>query len=403
MKLPFPKEQNGTIRGRIFVVAFGILLAALVLYFQEFWGFIQKLGNLASPFFMGFAIAFLLGPVQRRLESALRFLIDRKKPHAKLTRFFSVLLSIVFLLLLVYVFIKIMVPQMIRSIGSIYVYITDFLKTNKDWFNHLMLKLDFLSVDGDELVVAWENIVSSQIQNITLLLNNLVMVTSSIVNFLYKMLVAIITAFYILMDKDHIAAQIKKIGYSIMRRDRIEDLIYWTRRANHIFTGFITGKIVDSAIIGVICYVGMLIFRMEYAMLISLIIGITNIIPFFGPFIGWAPCALILLLVNPMSALWFSLFVLFLQQLDGNVIGPHILGDYVGVSALSIMIAIVIGSGLFGFTGMVLSVPVYALGYAFVRTIVYSRLKKRGLPTSTEEYVHAPENMEENKAHYEEN
>ena len=107
MKLPFPKEQNGTIRGRIFVVAFGILLAALVLYFQEFWGFIQKLGNLASPFFMGFAIAFLLGPVQRRLESALRFLIDRKKPHAKLTRFFSVLLSIVFLLLLVYVFIKI--------------------------------------------------------------------------------------------------------------------------------------------------------------------------------------------------------------------------------------------------------------------------------------------------------
>lgn len=403
MKLPFPKEQNNTIRGRIFVVSFAILLGALVIYFNEFWGFVQKLGNLASPFFLGFAIAFLLGPLQRRLEAALNWLIARKKPHPKASRFFSVLLSIVLLLLLVYVFIKIMVPQLIRSIGSIYVYITDFLRSNKDWLNQLMLKLDFLSLDGDELVVAWENIVSSQIQNITFLLNNLVMVTSSIINFLYEMLVAIITAFYILMDKDHIAAQIKKIGYSMMRRDRIEDLIYWTRRANRIFTGFISGKIVDSAIIGAICYVGMLIFRMEYPMLISIIIGVTNIIPFFGPFIGWAPCALILLLVNPMSALWFSLFVLFLQQLDGNVIGPHILGDYVGVSALSIMIAIVIGSGLFGFTGMVLSVPVYALGYAFVRTIVYSRLKKRGLPTSTDEYVHAPENLEQREETHGEN
>ena len=137
----------------------------------------------------------------------------------------------------------------------------------------------------------------------------------------------------------------------------------------------------------------MLIFRMEYPMLISIVIGITNIIPFFGPFIGWAPCALILLLVNPMSALWFSLFILFLQQLDGNVIGPHILGDYVGVSALSIMIAIVIGGGLFGFTGMLLSVPVYALGYAFVRTLLHAKLKRRGLPTDTNEYVRAPENL----------
>ena len=117
----------------------------------------------------------------------------------------------------------------------------------------------------------------------------------------------------------------------------------------------------------------------------------TNIIPFFGPFIGWAPCALILLLVNPMSALWFSLFVLFLQQLDGNVIGPHILGDYVGVSALSIMIAIVIGGGLFGFVGMLVSVPVYALGYAFFRALIYDRLRKRDMPVETGKYVDAPE------------
>lgn len=393
MKLPFPRERHYGVWSRIFVVAFAILFAAFVYYFDQVWGFISKLASLGSPFFLGFAIAFLLVPVQRRFEWVFRRFVFHRKEHPRATRVLATLMSILFLLALVYIFMKIMVPQMINSIKSIVGYVSDFLVTNKDKLNQVLLRYDFLSFDGDELVVAWENIVSSQIKNITTLLNNLVLITSTIVNFLYKLLVGLITAFYILLDKDRLAAQIKKIGYSLMRRDRIEELIFWTRKANRIFAGFISGKIVDSAIIGVICYLGMLIFGMEYPMLISLIIGVTNLIPFFGPFIGWAPCALILLLVNPMSALWFSLFVLFLQQLDGNVIGPHILGDYVGVSALSIMIAIVIGSGLFGFTGMVLSVPLYALGYAFVRTLIYSQLKKRNLPTDTEEYIHAPEEL----------
>jgi predicted PurR-regulated permease PerM len=185
------------------------------------------------------------------------------------------------------------------------------------------------------------------------------------------LLVSLITAFYILMDKDRLCAQIKKIGYSIFPREKNESLIYWTRQANRLFAGFITGKIIDSAIIGVICYLGMIIFKMEYPLLISLIIGVTNIIPFFGPFIGWAPCSLILLLVNPMSALWFTLFILFLQQLDGNVIGPHILGDSVGVSALSIMIAIIIGY-MSGITGKIVGGQInYVLGmYCFNLTVV---------------------------------
>lgn len=398
MKLPFSKEEHNGILGRIFVVAifvvaFAILFAAFIYYFDQVWGFISKLASLASPFFIGFGIAFLLVPVQRRIERLFRRFVFRKGGHARAMRVLSTLLSVLFLVTIVYVFLMIMLPQVINSIKSIVGYVSNFLSSNRAQLDQILLRYDFLSFDGDELVVAWENIVSSQIKNITMLLDNLVLISRAIVNFLYELLVGLITAFYILMDKDRLAAQIKKIGYSLMRRDRIEELIFWTRRANHIFAGFISGKIVDSAIIGLICYFGMLIFGMEYPMLISIIIGITNLIPFFGPFIGWAPCALILLLVNPMSALWFSVFILFLQQLDGNVIGPHILGDSVGVSALSIMIAIVIGSGLFGFTGMVLSVPVYALGYAFVRTLIYSRLKKRGLPTDTEEYVHAPENL----------
>jgi len=397
MKLSFNQEQHHGIMSRILVVAFGISFAALILYFKHVWGFIETLFSLATPFIVGFALAFLLGPVQRKTELFFNFCLCRKKPHRKLARLLSTTCAILFFGLLVYAFIMILLPQVISSIESIIGYGSAFLRDNKEWLNQLLIRFDFLNVDGDELVVAWENIVTTLSGNISLLVDNLFVISKGIVNVVFDLLVSIITAFYILMDKDHIAAQIKKIGYSIIKRDTMGELVFWTRQANHIFAGFISGKILDSAIIGVICYVGMLVFKMEYPVLISLVIGVTNIIPFFGPFIGWAPCALILLLVNPISAAWFTLFILFLQQLDGNVIGPHILGDSVGVSALSIMIAIVIGGGLFGFAGMLLGVPVYALGYAFFRTLVYKNLEKKDLPTDTNEYFTAPETLKENR------
>ena len=391
MKLPFNQEQNHGILSRILVVAFAISFAALIFYFKEVWAFVEQLFSLALPFFIGFAIAFLLFPVQRRVEQFLALTLFRRKKHPKISRMLSTIASVAFLVVLVYLFLIIMLPQVISSIQSIIGYATAFLRSNKDLLNDLLIRFDFLSVDGDQLVVAWENIATKLSGNITMVLDNLFAISMSIVGTVFDLLVALITAFYILLDKDRLGAQIKKIGYSCMKEDSVVELIYWTRQANRIFAGFISGKIVDSAIIGVLCYIGMLIFRMEYPLLISLVIGVTNVIPFFGPFIGWIPCALILLLVNPMSALWFSLFILFLQQLDGNVIGPHILGDSVGVSALNIMIAIVIGGGLFGFAGMLLSVPLYALGYAYIRAIIYKRLGEKNLPTDTSEYIHAPE------------
>ena len=394
MKLPFSGQQRKTFLGRILLIMFAVLFTALVFHFGKFWAVVRRLFKLASPFIVGFAIAFLLGPVQGKIEWVLRRTLFRKSERTKMMHGISALLSLGMLVTIIVIFLRIVVPQLIVSINSIAQYITRFLRANSGRLNEILVRYDFMSVDGDELVVAWENIVSSQIKNITMLLDNLVLISRTILNFVYQLLVGLITAFYILMDKDHLAAQIKKIGYSMMPREHIEQLIFWTRQANRIFAGFISGKILDSFIIGGICYIGMLIFRMDYSLLISIVIGVTNLIPFFGPFIGWVPCVLILLIVNPISALWFTVFVLVLQQLDGNVIGPHILGDSVGVSALSIMIAIVLGGGLFGFVGMLISVPVYALFYAFIRTMVTARLRRRGLPTETDEYIHAPEELQ---------
>ncbi len=393
MKSKFTSEQQSFIRTRFVTAALIILFAALVFYFSSVWGFITKVVGLASPFFIGFGIAFLMGPTQRFIERPMRRYIFKTDRYRTLMHTISTFLSLVLLLLIVFVFLRVMLPQLIESVRQIVIFIGAFLRKNSAQVSDILQKLDFIQIDGDELTVAWDQIISQKFINVGQLLGNVFNVSKDIIGSVYTILVSTVTAFYMLMDKDRLCARMKKVCFALFPRERTEKLIYWTRRANRIFAGFITGKIVDSAIIGVICYFCMLIFRMEYPLLISMVIGVTNIIPFFGPFIGWLPCAVILLIVNPMSALWFSIFILVLQQLDGNVIGPFILGDYVGVSALSIMIAIVIGSGLFGFAGMLLAVPVYALGFAIVRTLCEKKLKEQGLSIKTADYVHAPETI----------
>jgi len=397
MKPWITEETRARTRSNIVVAAASIAMIASVYYFGNLWGYITNFVDTIMPFLIGFALAFLLLPVVNRLESFNNQVFFRKKPHPRLNRALSTAAAVLLLVGLVGGFIAILVPQLITSVKSILQYAGAFISMNSDRINEFLLKHEFLSIEGEKLVIAWENVVSQLMNYTNLLVNNVKAITFGITSGVYTVvfhfLVGLIAAFYLLMDKETFCAQVKKLCYACFKRETCETLIYWTRRAHKIFAGFITGKIMDSLIIGLICYVCMLLFRIEYALLISVIVGVTNIIPFFGPFIGAVPSVLILLLVNPWSALWFVIFILILQQLDGNVIGPFILGDYVGLSAFWIMLAIVIGGGLFGFAGMLLGVPVFALVYAIVRTIAENRLRQKNLPTESAAYTDAPEKI----------
>ena len=397
MKSWIPEEMRGKTRSYITVVVIGILLTACFVYFGQIWGAISRVVEVAMPFFLGFAIAFLLLPIVNYMEKFFNRTLFRKKAHPRLNRGISSGIAFLLLLALIAAFFAIMLPQLIRSVKSIMQYIATFVSMNSDRINEMLLKFEFLSIEGEQLVVAWEKVVSELANYTSLLVNNAMAIAGGISSGIYTVvlhfLVGLIAAFYLLLDKETFCAQVKKLCYSVFKPATCETLIYWTRRANRIFAGFITGKIVDSIIIGVICYICMMLFGIEYPLLISVIIGLTNVIPFFGPFIGAIPCGLILLLVNPMSALWFAIFILILQQVDGNVIGPFILGDYVGVSAFWIMIAIVVGGGLFGFVGMLLGVPVFALIYAIAKTISETRLRAQGLPIERAAYADAPESL----------
>ena len=408
MKSPIPKDLRGKTLSNIIVVCVGILVAAAVMHFSRLLKLWRLLIRVSMPLLIGLAIAFILLPVVRRLEGLFAKLF-RRKPHPKLGRVLAIIITYLLMLALLAGFFVMLVPQVIDSLKSVVTIISSAVPRSTHELREMVEKstlIPKLGLDTEQIMAAWDNAsrqIAAHLSQLstytTLLVNNLLAIagsiSSSVYSVLFHALVGLIASVYILMDRERFCAQAKKICYATMKRPTCETLIHWTRRAHEIFAGFITGKLLDSLIIGVICYVCMLIFRIEYPLLISVIIGVTNVIPFFGPFIGAIPSILFLLLVNPISALWFGIFILILQQLDGNVIGPLILGDQMGLSAFWVMLAITLGGGLFGFAGMLLSVPAFALIYAIARTIVDRRLRERGLPETTEDYYDAPDKLAE--------
>ncbi len=424
MKPLIPPEERSKTISYIVVVCTGILFAVLLLHLNRVWKFISTLLNAALPFIIGFGIAFLLLPVVSRVEWFFSKLVFRRKPHPRLSRTLSVIIAYVLLLALIAGFFVIMIPQLINSISSILQYIagfdvTRFVTRTSRSISQWLSGIHFLGIEGSQLASAWNDAVAGFLANpsntgaeivdfssgaLSLILNyssnvlnGIMTLSGNIYTVVFHLFIGLISSFYLLMDKENFCAMIKKTLYATLKSETCDRLIYWTRRAHGIFAGFISGKILDSLIIGVICYACMLLFSIEYPLLISVIVGITNIIPFFGPYIGAIPSIFILLLVNPLSALWFLVFIIILQQIDGNVIGPFILGDYVGLSPFWIMLSIIVGGELFGFGGMLLGVPLFALAYAIVRTLVETRLQRRKMPGETAAYIDIPKREPEEK------
>ena len=217
---------------------------------------------------------------------------------------------------------------------------------------------------------------------VTTVSTSVLAVVKSLTNFI----IGLVASIYMLWSKDTFRAQTKKIMVATMRPSAADRLLALGRNAYRIFNGFIIGKLIDSAIIGVLCYIGCEILKMPFTALVATIVGVTNVIPFFGPIIGAVPSAFLILLVDPLKAFYFVIFVIVLQQLDGNVIGPKILGNTVGISGFWVLASITIAASIFGFAGMLLGVPVFALIYVLISDGVNARLRKKQHSTVTEDY-----------------
>ena len=360
-------------------------------------------GKILSPLVSGIVIAFLLNPIVNFVDLRLRPLLEKRGLKAskayKISRGISLVFAFIFAAFIVYAFFSMLVPQLYESIMSIIDSAPEYYQSLEKWAVNVLEDnpeiRTYVERALDTVQSYVENWVKtsflSDVQKILATLTTSVMaVVKSITNFI----IGLVASIYILWSKDTFQAQAKKMVVAAFKPSAANHLLDLGSNINRIFSGFIIGKIIDSAIIGVITFVAMTILRLDFAVLISVFIGITNIIPVFGPFIGAIPSVFILLLIDPLQAVIFCVLILIIQQLDGNFIGPKILGSSIGISALWILFSIVVGGDLFGIVGMVVGVPVFATLYGLAQEFVHYALDKRGIDSDGNPVEHEAEDTE---------
>ena len=362
-------------------ISLSIIFFFLIYRFQGFGDAISKLTDILMPFIYGAVIAYLLKPVCNCVENFLRRILPEKMGSA--ANMLAVAFSLLFGLLVVYALFMMIVPQLITSVTTLYYTARNNLNDFVDWASHQEIiasnekLLDFIETSYDNLQDTLDNLVRTKlVPSMQSILSGAALGVMSIVTFLKNIVIGLIVSVYLLASRKKFGQQGKLILYSLIKPRWADLILEEICYADKMFGGFIIGKILDSAIIGVLCYIACLILKFPSALLVSVIIGVTNVIPFFGPFIGAIPATLLILIQNPIKALWFILFILVLQQVDGNIIGPKILGNTTGLSSFWVLFAILLFGGLWGFVGMIIGVPLFAVIYDVLKKFVFHGLRR---------------------------
>ena len=376
------------------VIFISILLVVIFTNLPGFFALLTSIGKILSPLISGVVIAFLLNPLVNFVDCRLGPLLQKKlkvQTAKNLSRAAGIVMALIVAGFLVYGFFAMLLPQLYESVMNIVDNASTYFNSIETWATNILE--DNPEIQGyvakglEQLRGFFENWVkttflSDMSKLVTTVSTSVIAVVKSLTNFI----IGLVASIYMLWSKDTFRAQTKKIMVATMRPSAADRLLALGRNAYRIFNGFIIGKLIDSAIIGVLCYIGCEILKMPFTALVATIVGVTNVIPFFGPIIGAVPSAFLILLVDPLKAFYFVIFVIVLQQLDGNVIGPKILGNTVGISGFWVLASITIAASIFGFAGMLLGVPVFALIYVLISDGVNARLRKKQHSTVTEDY-----------------
>ena len=348
-----------------------------------------------QPVLIGIMIAYLLNPIVNFMER-WGILTAQKLKWKKITsnqiRMLSVAVTEILAMIVILGIGSILMPELVNSlgtfIGSLPGYINkiaellEMLTKNSDsqWVEFIENLLN----DGSREISSWIN--AGVLQNLENFLSYFTTSVIGIAKMILNIMIGVIISVYLLVSKQKFVGQGKKVLYALFYERQANNILEVVRKSHSIFSGFISGKLIDSLIIGVLCFIGMSIMKMPYIPLVSVLVGVTNVIPFFGPYLGAIPSVLLILLISPGKGIMFLIFIIILQQLDGNIIGPKILGSSTGLSAFWVIFAILIGSGLFGIIGMIAGVPVFAVIYYLIKTGLEYSLRKKKLPTDTKEY-----------------
>ena len=402
MRIRMDDRQRSIAKAAVWTFTICLLIGIAVWRFSSLTRIAGETVSVLAPIIIGLILAYLLSPLMGWIEKKVAFFSDRRKPHPRVKRVISVSLTMLIVVAAVIGLVAAIVPELISSIKNLLVSLPDYLTSITNWINRRVAGLkDTQPQVYSALMAIWDNAqnsVNDFAHQFEPKLDSIIsgggdflsLVTSSavsIVTWAKNILIGLILAIYLLYNKERYLAQARKMLYALLPEEKVHSFLRIGSHVSYTFMHFLSGKTVDSLIIGLLCFIGLTILNTPYAALISIIVGVTNIIPFFGPFIGAIPSGVLILLTEPGKVIPFAIFILILQQFDGNILGPKILGDSLGLPMFWILSAIVIGGGMFGFVGMVAFVPLFAAMYTLFSDFLASRLSKKGLPSEIDSYL----------------
>ena len=384
-----------------------LTVCAVLVFYDTFYqdgtlqGFLSQLASILSPVLYGFAIAYLLTPVMSWLENNIALLWKRcvkkelKRPSGAL-RLISILLTEAAVLFLLYLLMSVLIPQLVDSVTTLINNAESYYRNVYRWADSLLDSDNEIAVwvaslitdrYSDGMVFLTEKILPWVQKAVVPLTNGIWSGIRGAVGFAFDLIVGLIVSIYLMGMKEKSLARCCKAVYACLSEKKADAVMRGTRRVNAIFSGFVRGKLLDSLIIGILCFICCSLLKLPYTPLVSVVVGVTNVIPFFGPFLGAIPSAFLILLVSPKQCLIFVVFIIVLQQFDGNILGPKILGDATGISSFWVIVAILVGGGFGGVLGMFIGVPVFACVQELVKYLMDRRLRARNMPTEAYAYV----------------
>lgn len=387
MKIKFNVKYNTIAFYTVLVFAVCILLVLLAFRLDVFISVIRRIMTAISPVIWGLVIAYIMNPLVRKLESVLSRKVFKKKKQANLCRSLSIVGASLIGVLAIVSVIAMAVPQIVESIStlfnnmpdylnSFYVSMLEYLEKHPEINDQVTEWFEQQFADAENLVLGWINDLKPAVEKY------LILIKDGLFNFLIGVkdfLLGYIVSVYLLFSKEHFITQFKKLCYAVFPKKAYDVFMVKGSHANSIFSDFLVGKALDSLIIGMLCFIVLVIFQIPNAMLISFIVGITNMIPFFGPFIGAIPSAVLVILTAPQKTLAFIIIILVIQQFDGNIIGPKIIGNKLNLPTFWIMFSIFFFGNLFGFIGMLAGVPVFAVIYTLTKEFVDERIRFKNI------------------------
>ena len=366
----------------LLVIILGVLFFFLIYKIDVIFAGIEKILGILMPVILGAVIAYLLIPVDEYFEKIYikyfgKYFKTRAKRN-KIIRIGGVATAIFLFLIILFMLVYLVVPQIYNNTRNLLLALPGQVSNLMVWITEKMADDTELSSIISRIYHEAMNFLSTWVK--TDMIDQLYLVIDGLlgaVNVVAEFFIGIIIAVYLMVSREIFVLQGKKVIHAFLNDEHASMFIQLLKECNRIFGGFINGKLLDSLIIGILCFVGVSLLQMPYSVLVAVIIGVTNVIPFFGPYIGAIPSTILIMLDSPSKGLIFIVFILVLQQFDGNILGPKILGDSIGLSPFWIIFAILLGGGLFGVVGMLFGVPVFAVLYFLIKSFIDYRLSKK--------------------------